>query len=269
MNTLYFFLQMGPEPPGFSAFGLRAGDIRPHPWGKTAHKIRCSSGRHPAFFPARMSLPGVEPDLSGQLHPPLPRRTSAASRRMYFSSASRTGAVRLWRAVSRMSGSAFCNGSSAQTPSPASRAYRAPAGSFGAAAARPLPAVSPPAGQNRRLPGRLSRKKRARFSSAASLTEPRAGRGGVAQAVAGVVVPRVRLVRHPALPAGPADSLRLCPGQAQQRAAVAGAFGADAPCPVQPGAPASRNSSVSAWSLAVWAVAMQSIPSCRSCSKQA
>ena len=61
--------------------------------------------------------------------------------------------------------------------------------------------------------------------------------GGVAQAVAGVVVPRVRLVRHPALPAGHADSLRLCPGQAQQRAAVAGAFGADAPCPVQPGAP--------------------------------
>ena len=52
-----FFLQMGPEPPGFSAFGLRAGDIRPHPWGKTAHKIRCSPGRHPAFFPARMSLP--------------------------------------------------------------------------------------------------------------------------------------------------------------------------------------------------------------------
>jgi len=59
----------------------------------------------------------------------------------------------------------------------------------------------------------------------------------VAQAVAGVVVPRVRLVRHPHLPEGGAERFGLGPGQAQQWAAVTGPPRPDAPCPVQPGAP--------------------------------
>ena len=59
----------------------------------------------------------------------------------------------------------------------------------------------------------------------------------MAQAVAGVGIGLVRLVRHPALLKGGAERFGLGPGQAQQRAAVTGSPGPDAPCPVQPGAP--------------------------------
>ena len=59
----------------------------------------------------------------------------------------------------------------------------------------------------------------------------------MAQPVAGVGIGGIRLVRHPALLKGGAERFGLGPGQAQQRAAVAGPPGPDAPCPVQPGTP--------------------------------
>ncbi len=58
----------------------------------------------------------------------------------------------------------------------------------------------------------------------------------MAQAVAGVGIGLVRLVRDPALPKGGADRFGLGPGQAEQRAAVHPRLGR-MPRAVQPGAP--------------------------------
>ena len=94
-----------------------------------------------------------------------------------------------------------------------------------------------------RLPGKVGVRAGRLFTKAGQIflcriVDAAQGRNGpMAQAVAGVGIGLVRLVRHPALLKGGAERFGLGPGQAQQRAAVAGPPGPDTPCPVQPGAP--------------------------------